>query len=142
MPVFWVSLILVVVSNVLYHVGQKSVPGGAHPILSVLVSYVVALAATLLLVPFFPLKGPLLPAIKALKWPSVLVGISIVGIEVGFLLAYRAGWRIGLTSTVVAAALAVLLIPMGIAFYGERLTGANVAGILLCVVGLALVAQR
>ena len=142
MSMFWLSLAVIVVSNVIYHVGQKSIPGGTHPILSVLVTYAVAIVATLLLLPFFPLKGSLGQGLRQLRWPTYLVGLSIVGIEVGFLLAYRAGWRIGVASTTVAAALVVVLIPLGIAFYGERLSGANVAGLLLCVAGLVLVAQR
>jgi multidrug transporter EmrE-like cation transporter len=41
-------------------------------------------------------------------------------------------------STMVNAALAVLLIPIGLLFFGERLTAANVTGLLLCIGGLFL----
>jgi hypothetical protein len=68
----------------------------------------------------------------------VAVGIAIVGVEMGVLLAYRAGWRVSVGSTVVNAALAVLLIPIGILYFGERLTAGNALGIVLCVGGLLL----
>lgn len=64
-----------------------------------------------------------------------------MGIEIGFLLTYRVGWRISLGSTAAAAAVAVLLIPVGILVYGERLSAANVAGIVLCIAGLALIVR-
>jgi len=142
MTLFWLSIALVVGTNLVYHVAQKSIPADTHPLVSVLASYVIALVTTLLLFPFFPVRTSLGQAVRQLKWPTVAVGISIVGIEIGFLLAYRAGWRISLGSTVAAAAVAVLLIPTGLSLYGEKLSAANVTGIALCIAGLALAIQR
>src|SRR5207249_5081223 len=45
------SAALVIASNVLYHVSQKSIPAGVHPLLSVAVTYAAALLVTLLLWP-------------------------------------------------------------------------------------------
>jgi drug/metabolite transporter (DMT)-like permease len=142
MTLFWLSMALVVGMNLVYHLAQKSIAPGVHPLVSVCVSYLVALAATICLFPFFPVRSSLGQALRQLKWPTVAVGLSIVGIEIGFLLAYRYGWRISVGSTVAASALAVLLVPTGLAFYGERLSAANVAGIALCLAGLALAVQR
>ena len=85
---------IVVVSNVLYHVAQRSVGRDLHPLASLFANYGVALALTALLVPFFPDKAPLGPSLRAIQWPSLAVGVSIVGVELGFLLAYRAGWNV------------------------------------------------
>lgn len=142
MRIFWLSLVLIVASNAVYHVAQKSVPSGAHPLLSLCVTYVVALAATLLLLPFFPVRAPLSGALRQLSWPSVAIGIAIVGVELGFLLAYRSGWRIGLASTVSAATLAVILVPTSALAFGERLSAGNVFGLVLCLAGLALAVPR
>jgi drug/metabolite transporter (DMT)-like permease len=132
------AVALTVGSNVLYHVSQKSIPGGAHPLMSLTVTYVVALVLTLFLFPFYPGGAPTWKSVRGLNWASVAVGIAIVGVEMGVLLAYRAGWRVSVGSTMVNAALAVLLIPIGIFYFGERLTAGNVMGILLCVGGLLL----
>ena len=141
MPLLWLSIVLVVSMNLVYHLAQKSIPRDVHPLISVCASYVIALVTTLCLFPFFPVRSSLGQAVRQLRWSTVAVGVSIVGIEVGFLLAYRAGWRISLGSTATAAALAVLLIPAGVLLYGERLSAANVAGIVLCVAGLVLVVR-
>ena len=136
------SIALTVGSNVLYHIAQKSIPRGAHPLLSVAVRYAVALVVTLLLWPIAPGGSPKIEDLSRLNWATIGVGISIVGVEVGFLLAYRAGWDVSVGSLVVSAAIAVLLVPVGLLMFHERLSAANVAGIGFSVIGLVLMMLR
>jgi drug/metabolite transporter (DMT)-like permease len=136
------SVVAIVASNVLYHVSQKSIPAGAHPLLSVAVTYAAALVVTLLLWPLSPGGAPKLSGISQLNWATLGVAVSAVGIEIGFLLAYRAGWNVNVGSLVVSVAVALLLIPTGALLFHERLSAANVLGIVLCLAGLALVMYR
>ncbi|HKA38063.1 MAG TPA: hypothetical protein VKH43_14655 [Thermoanaerobaculia bacterium] len=136
------SIALTVGSNVLYHIAQKSIPRGVHPLLSVAVTYAVALAVTLLLWPVAPGGSPKLSDLSGLNWATIGVAIAIVGVEVGFLLAYRAGWDVSVGSLVVSAAVALLLVPVGLVLFRERLSAANAAGIVLSVVGLVLMMIR
>ncbi len=138
MGMLTVALSLAVASNVLYHLSQKSVPGGLHPLLSLTVTYVAALAVTLLLWPFYPGGAPSLRSLSGVNWASFAVGVAIVGVEIGVLLAYRAGLKISLGATLINVAVAVVLIPIGLLFFRETLTPANVAGLALCVAGLWL----
>jgi predicted permease len=133
---------VVVVSSILYHVGQRSIPTDAPPLLSLLVSYGVAVVGTLALLPFFPVPSPLARGLRQLNWASVAIGLTIVGVELGFLLAYRAGWKISVGAAVSNAAVAALLVPVWLLAYGERLSGVNVLGLLLCVAGLFLAMAR
>jgi drug/metabolite transporter (DMT)-like permease len=142
MALFALSFVLIVASNLLYHVSQKSIAPGANPVLSLLATYTVAIAGTLLLIPVFPVKSRLAPALRQLNWASAAVGVAIIGVELGFLLAYRAGWRISVGSAAANAAVVVLLVPTGLLFFGERLSGANIAGLILCLAGLLLVVAR
>ena len=142
MSLFAISLAVIVLSNVVYHVSQKSIAPGAHPLVSLLVTYAVAAVVTLLLFPFFPLRGPLGQAVRKINWASLAVGIAIVGVELGFLLAYRSGWRISLGSAAANAAVAIVLIPTGLLFFGEKLSAANAAGLVLCLAGLVLAVAR
>jgi drug/metabolite transporter (DMT)-like permease len=136
------SVILIVASNLLYHVSQKSIPADAHPLLSVAVTYAAALLLTLLLWPFAPGGAPKLAGLAKLNWATIGVAVSAVGIEIGFLLAYRAGWNISVGSLVVSVAVAILLLPTGLLLYREHLSAANVTGIVLCLAGLVLVMLR
>lgn len=139
---FYFSVALAVISNVLYHVGQRSVPRDFHPLASLLVNYGVALVGTLALLPLVPSSKPLGASLRSLNWASVLVGIAIVGVELAVLLAYRAGWNVGLLSITIGSALAVLLVPVGLLLFRERITSANLAGIVLCVLGLILISRK
>ena len=109
---------------------------------SLLVTYGVAIVITLLLVPLFPFKEPIGRELRKINWASAVIGAAIVGVELGFLLAYRAGWRISVGSAAANAAVAVLLVPAGLLFFGEKLSEANFAGLVLCVAGLLLVVMR
>ncbi|HEY6931726.1 MAG TPA: hypothetical protein VJA66_18795 [Thermoanaerobaculia bacterium] len=142
MTLFLVSLLVIVLSNVVYHVSQKSIAPGAHPLVSLLVTYTVAVVVTLLLFPFFPLRGPLDQAVRKINWASLVVGVAIVGVELGFLLAYRSGWRISIGSAAANAAVAIVLIPTGLLLFGEKLSAANAAGLVLCLAGLILAVAR
>jgi drug/metabolite transporter (DMT)-like permease len=70
------------------------------------------------------------------------VGISIVGVELAVLLAYRTGWKISLVSVIGNTASALLLVGIGLLFFDEHLSGKSLAGVTLCLVGLALITQR
>jgi uncharacterized membrane protein len=136
------SVIVIVASNVLYHVAQKSIPSGVHPLLSVAVTYAAAFLVTLALWPISPGGAPKLSGFAQLNWATLGVAVSAVGIEIGFLLAYRAGWNINVGSLTVSVAVALLLIPTGALLFKEHLSAANAVGIVLCLAGLALVMLR
>ncbi len=138
---YYISFLLVIAGNVLYHLSQKSIPKGLNPAFSVTVSYIVALALSAALYPFLS-SQPVRESARQLNWASVGVGVSAVAIEFGFLLVYRAGWNISIASAMASAAIAVVLIPIGILLYRERLSATNVVGLLLCLAGLVLVIRR
>ena len=133
-----VAVGLAVASNLLYHVSQKSVPGGVHPVASLLVTYGVAIAVTLLVWPLYPGPRAGWRSLSAVNWASVGAGVAIVGVEMGILLAYRAGLRVSLGATLVNVFVAALLVPIGLLLFRESLTPANVAGLALCAAGIWL----
>jgi uncharacterized membrane protein len=136
---FYGAIAITVVSNVLYHLFQKVIPAGVNPLLSLAVTYVVAAIATLLLLPLFPMQGALGDELRKVNWASVGLGAVIVGLELGFLLAYRAGWNISLASLVANTTVALLLIPAGLLLFKEQLSPVNIVGIVLAIAGLVLV---
>jgi drug/metabolite transporter (DMT)-like permease len=139
--IFYLPLLLVVGATTLYHIAQKSVSPQVNPMLSVTVNYVTALLLSLLILPFYP-GNSLRASYRSLNWASVAVGVAIVGIELGFVVAYRAGWRISVASLIANVATALLLVGIGLVFFREHLSGRGVTGIILCIVGLGLVMYR
>ncbi len=130
---------LTVVANVLYHVFLKVTPASVNPVLSLMVTYLTAAAATAVIFVMGPDRVPLAAGLKELNWASYALGLAIVGLEVGFMLAYRAGWNISLAGLISSTTVAILLIPVGLLVFRESLSAVNALGIALCLVGLALV---
>ncbi|MBR5381548.1 MAG: EamA family transporter [Oscillospiraceae bacterium] len=127
---------LVVVSNVVYQICAKSVPKGLDPFASLTVTYIVAAAASAVL--YFALnRSPdLIAEYRRLNWVPFTLGLAVVGLEVGFIFAYRAGWPVSTASIVQASFLAVILLFVGFLLYKEALTAQKLIGVAICLVGL------
>lgn len=132
-------ILLVVLSNVFYNISQKSTPAAANPYVSLLMTYLTAGLATLF---FYLLSRPeksFAASLGDLNWTSYLLGLAIVGLELGYLLAYRAGWDISIGSLVANILLAIILIPVGVIFYQEGFNSTKIVGIVFCILGLIMI---
>jgi drug/metabolite transporter (DMT)-like permease len=137
----WVPIGLVVVSTVLYQLGQRAIPAGANALVATVAAYVVATAGAVLMMPLLARDVALASSWRGLNYGTVLVGVGALGIEIGFLLAYRAGWAISNVSMVANAMVALALLLIGAIAFREPITAARGAGIVLCLAGLWLVAR-
>lgn len=138
---FYLPIALTALATTLYHVAQKSIVPGVHPMVSLVVTYATALVACLAAVPFAPGGATFVRSLKDLNWATYVVGLSIVGVELAVLLAYRAGWRISLASVVANVTTALLLVLIGVVAYREHLTARHAVGLLMCLGGLVLAAR-
>jgi drug/metabolite transporter (DMT)-like permease len=142
MFLYYTSMALTVLSNVLYHIFQKFTPGAVNPLLSLAVTYGTAMILCLALLPLFPLQSGLAASLRGLSWTSFALALAITGLELGFLLAYRAGWNISLGPAVSNVLVAMLLLPIGLLLFREKLSIVNGIGVAACLVGLVLINQR
>lgn len=139
---YYAAIIITIAANVCYHVFLKSTPANVNPVLSLLVTYTTAAVMCLAAYPFFPGQETILASLARLNWASYALGLAVFGLEIGFLLAYRAGWNISLAGIVSNSAVALLLLPIGLLFFQEKLSSTNLFGILLCFAGLILINHR
>ena len=133
------SIVMIVASNILYHIAHKSTPDKINPFVSLIVTYLVAAALSAVALLFYKSDKGILESLQSLNWTSVLLGISILGLEFGFLAAYRAGWNISVGSLVANIALAIALIPVGMTIYKEAFEVSKIFGVVLCIAGLVLI---
>lgn len=133
------TILLAIVSQVGYHIAQKSVPATASPLLVLAIAYAGAFALCIALVPLLGRPITVAGLRAALTWPTAAIAVSIVGIEIGFLLAYRSGWTINIAFGVAAMVTIVTLAVAGAAIFGEPLRLWRVAGLVLICLGLWLV---
>ena len=73
---------------------------------------------------------------------AALLGVSIVGLEFGFVSAFRLGLPLNATGTIVNVWVALLVVPIGYFLFREQMSGVNLVGLALCCVGLLLLTQR
>ena len=131
-------ILLVILSNFFYHIVQKVTPQDVHPILSLMVSYLGALLLCVVLLVVSPPKEGFRQAFRQMNWTSIVLAVTILGIEAGYLLAYRSGWSLNISALVVTVTVTILLIPTGVLLFSEKLSAHRVIGIVVCIAGLLL----
>jgi multidrug transporter EmrE-like cation transporter len=87
---------------------------------------------------FFPAPNGVLTEIKRLNWATIGLAIAIVGIEFGFLLTYRSGWNLGIAAVLVNVVASLILVPVAIFFFKDKISWVNILGILVCLAGLVM----
>jgi drug/metabolite transporter (DMT)-like permease len=138
MSLFYFSITLAIASSALYHFVAKSTPSNVNFTVSLLVTYAVAFVVTLIGFVFFPAKNGVIAELKQLNWASLGLAIAIVGIEFGFLLTYRAGWNLGIAAVLVNVVASLILVPVAIFFFKDKISWVNILGILVCLAGLVM----
>ena len=135
MSAIW-PIALVIGSNIVYQICAKSTPEAMHPMASLTVTYLVGAVCALLLYFVMERGGHILREYTKLNWAPFVLGLVIVGLEVGYIYAYKLGWEVSRASIVQSAFLAVALLFVGRLLYGEPLTARKLFGVGICLAGL------
>jgi drug/metabolite transporter (DMT)-like permease len=139
-----IPIFLVIISGLIYHISQKSTPTGLNPIIALVVTYVIASIISIFSYFIFLPQSNInsfISSLKTINWTSITLGFAVVGLELGFLLAYRAGFNISLLSLLTNSLIAIFLIPIGILFFKEMITLNSIVGAVLCILGLILITK-
>lgn len=138
MTLFYFSIALTICSSALYHFMAKSTPSNVNFTVSLLVTYAVAFIVTLFGFFFFPATEGVAIELKKLNWASIGLAVAIVGIEFGFLLVYRSGWNLGIAAVLTNVVASLILVPVAILVFKDKISWVNVAGIFVCLAGLVM----
>ncbi len=130
---------LVVLSNVIYQICAKSVPDNVNPFASLAVTYIIGAISSCAIWLLSDKKANIVKELAKMNWAPYVLGLAVVGLEVGFIYAYKAGWQVGTASIVQSSFLAVILIFVGALLYNEALTVNKLVGVLICLVGLVFI---
>jgi len=134
--------VITVGGMLLYHLAQKSIPKEMNPFHATAIAYLVGIVACLLIGFTYSANRSLTSSLKTINWAVLAMGIGAAAIEVGFMIAYRMGWRMSLTAVATNVAATAILIPIGLFAFREHLSMKNVLGIVFCIVGLFLVVRE
>ncbi len=139
---FYLPVLAVVCSNVIYHVCAKSTSPKINPFASLAVTYLIGIGVSLAA---YYLTSPvkrLSQEMSHLNWSAVVLGVAIVGLEAGNIFMYKVGWDISLGPLVTSISQAMALILVGALLYQERISLTQAAGIVLCLAGLFLINRK
>lgn len=129
-------LAIIVFSNIVYQICTKGIPQQMNTYASMTVTYAVATLFSAIMF-FVTTRGSnILNEFRFSNWATVILGIVITGLEVGFIYAYKAGWKVSTLATVTNAFLAIGLLVLGFFMYHENISLTKIVGVLICLVGL------
>ena len=91
-------IVIIIGSNILYNVCTKSTPSEVNAFAALSVTYLIA--AVVCFVTFLiTAKGRnILTEFGKTNWTTFVLGVVIVGLELGYILAYRNGWAMNTVS--------------------------------------------
>ena len=132
-------ILIIVLSNVLYNVCTKSTPSEVNAFAALSITYLIAAAVSFTTFFITSKDKNIFAEFGKTNWTTFVLGIVIVGLELGYILAYRNGWAMNTASVTANITLAVVLIFVSLIFYKESITLKQIAGIVLCGGGLVLI---
>ena len=138
---FYFPLCLAVGGMLFYHLAQKSIPRGINPFYATIIAYTVGIVMLAVCALTLPGNKSFVSSIRESNWAVFVVGAAAACIEVGFLLAYRSGWKISVAAVATNVAVTLMLVPIGIVIFKDHLSLRNVLGLIFCVLGLVLVVR-
>ena len=132
-------ILMVILANTFYNICMKSMPADVNPFGALMVTYLVAAIISAIIFVF--MVGPLNAGVEITKinWTSIILALAVVGLEVGYVFVYRAGWSVSTASVVANIGLACVLIVVGYLLYKENVSLNQILGIIVCMVGLILI---
>jgi drug/metabolite transporter (DMT)-like permease len=136
---YYLALVITAIGAVIYHLSMKQLPPNLNPFFPLAVAYLGALGLCGLGLWLWP-EG-------SRSWhdlrPSVAgVALGVVGIELGFLLAYRAGWNVGYAALAANAGAALVLAPVACLVFKEDFGWQKIAGMILSLAGMFLLMKK
>lgn len=129
-------LAIIVLSNIVYQICAKGIPQEMNTYASMTVTYAVATLFSALMFFVTTKGGNIIHEFKLSNWATAVLGIVITGLEVGFIYAYKAGWKVSTLATVTNAFLAIGLLLLGFFMYHEVINWSKILGVAICLVGL------
>ena len=84
-------------------------------------------------------EGNLMREYETLNLAPFVLGIAIIGLEAGWIYAYKAGWQVSTGFIVQSAFLASALLLVGFFLYHESLTWNKLLGVAICLTGLIFI---
>ena len=132
-------ILVVIASNTFYNICMKSTPSDVNPFAALMVTYIISVIINAIIFVFMAKPEHVTSELAKVNWTSVILAFALVGLEVGYVFVYRAGWQVSNATVVANIGLACVLIVVGYLLYKENVSIRQILGIIVCMVGLVLI---
>ena len=132
-------VLIVVLSNTFYNICTKSTPSNVNAFGTLMLTYITAAVLTGIIFLFLVKPENAIVELSKVNWTSIVLGLAIVGLELGYIFMYRSGWKVSSGALVANICLAIALLFVGAILYGENINVKQVLGIFICIAGLFLI---
>ena len=132
-------ILMVILANTFYNISMKSMPSDVNPFGALMITYLVAAIISAVIFVFMVGLSNVGVDITKINWTSIILALAVVGLEVGYVFVYRAGWSVSTASVVANISLACVLLVVGYFLYKEHVSFNEILGIMVCMVGLILI---
>ena len=132
-------ILVVIASNTFYNICMKSTPSDVNPFAALMVTYIISVIITAIIFVFMAKPENIGSELSKVNWTSVILAFALVGLEVGYVFVYRAGWQVSNATVVANIGLACVLIIVGYLLYKENVSVRQIFGIIVCMIGLILI---
>lgn len=135
---------LVMLSSIVYQICAKEVPAKMNAFATLTICYGVATLATFICYFVFSGSGPggLIGEYAKINWAVIMLGITAVGLEVGYVFSYKNGWEVSLAYIVQSSLMTVLLLFVGYFVFSEGITVNKLVGAAACLAGLIMINKK
>lgn len=141
MNFIWPFLIIVF-ANTLYQICAKAIPSQMNTFASMTITYAVATLFSAVAFFLTTKGGNILKEFSHTNWATIVLGIVITGLEIGFIFAYKVGWKVSTLATVSNATLAIILIFVGFIAYHESISWSKILGLVICLIGIYFINKK
>ncbi len=138
MNMLW-PILVAVGADIFYQISCKSLPGELNPFASLTITYAVGAFVTFLIYEISTKGGNIIAEWHNINWCTFVLGVAIVGLEVGSIFMYKVGWNVNTGYVVKSIILAIMLIIVGYLLYKEPIKATKIAGVAVCLAGLYLI---
>lgn len=131
-------ILLLVFSSTFYNLSSKAMPKNVQPLASLTISYIIAAILSFILFIVTSDDKNFMKELKYINWTSVVLGCSIVAVELAYIFIYRSGWKMGVGTLIGNVAVTCVLLIIGFLVFKEHLSLRQGIGIIVCLIGMVL----
>ncbi len=136
---YYFPVLLIVLSNALYDISANAFPQRLNAQAGLTAYYIIAALASLGLFYLTSEHKSFPTELKQVNWATFTLALGCTGIDLGYVLLFRAGWNISFGSLVCNIMIAITLVLVGKIFYREYINRYHLLGISMCVAGFVLI---